>query len=51
MEIQSLLTKDEFANLMNYLRENNINSFITAGNVSEVYGLWHEKSHGRKGRP
>ena len=51
MEIQALLTKDEFANLMNYLRENNINSFITAGNVSEVYGLWHEKSHGRKGRP
>ena len=51
MEIQALLTKDEFANLMNYLRENNINSFITAGNVSEVYGLWHEKSHGRKGKP
>ena len=49
MEIQALLTKDEFAKLMNYLRENNINSFITAGNVSEVYGLWHEKSRGRKG--
>ena len=51
MEIQALLTKDEFANLMNYLRENNINSFITAGNVSEVYGLWHEKSRGKKERP
>ena len=51
MEVQALLTQDEFAKLMNYLRENNINSFITAGNVSEVYGLWHEKSRGKKERP
>ena len=48
MEVQALLTQDEFAKLMNHLKENNINSFITAGNVSEVYGLWHEKSRGRK---
>ena len=44
MEIQSLLTQDEFAKLMGFLKENNIHSFITAGNVSEVYGLWHEKT-------
>jgi uncharacterized membrane-anchored protein YitT (DUF2179 family) len=50
MEVQALLTQDEFAKLMNHLKENNINSFITAGNVSEVYGLWHEKSHGKKER-
>lgn len=40
-EIQALLTQDEFASLMNYLRTNNIHSFITAGNVSEIYGLWN----------
>ena len=46
MEIQSLLTKDEFADLMNFIREKDIRAFITAGNVSEVYGLWSEhKKH------
>ena len=43
VEIQALLTKDEFANLMAFLKEENIHSFITAGNVSEVYGLWNSK--------
>ena len=47
MEIQSLLTKDEFADLMNFIRENDIKAFITAGNVSEVYGLWSEHKHHR----
>ena len=48
MEIQSLLTKDEFADLMNFIRERKIQAFITAGNVSEVYGLWseHKRHHG-----
>ncbi len=43
-EIQSLLTKDEFADLMKWLRENDVQAFITAGNVSEVYGLWNKHS-------
>ncbi|MBQ9659701.1 MAG: YitT family protein [Bacteroidales bacterium] len=47
MEIQSLLTKDEFADLMNFIRENEIPAFITAGNVSEVYGLWSEHKRHR----
>ena len=42
-EIQVLLTKTEFSDLMEYLRKNDIHSFITAGNVSEVYGLWNSK--------
>ena len=44
-EIQALLTKDEFSDLMGYIRDNSIQAFITAGNVSEVYGLWfkHKK--------
>lgn len=42
-EIQTLLTQDEFASLMNYMKTNNINSFTTAGNVSEIYGMWRER--------
>ncbi|MCQ2287002.1 MAG: YitT family protein [Bacteroidales bacterium] len=43
VELVSLLTKDEFARLMSYIAHNNINTFITAGRVSEVYGLWAKK--------
>lgn len=39
-EIKTLLTQEEFACLMNYIQENHIDAFITANNVSEVYGLW-----------
>lgn len=46
VEIQSLLTQEEFARLMQFIKSNHIKSFITAGNCSEVYGLWlkHKKS-------
>lgn len=46
-EVQSLLTQEEFSNLMEYLKREDIKSFVTAGNVSEVYGLWlkHKKFH------
>lgn len=42
IELLSLLTKDEFSQLMTFVNKNNINAFITAGNVSEVYGLWQK---------
>ena len=47
-EIQVLLTQDEFASLMEFIRTNKVKAFITAGNCSEVYGLWfkHKKHHG-----
>ncbi len=45
VEVQSLLTKEEFANLMAFIKSNDINSFITAGNVSEIYGHWNDKKH------
>lgn len=45
MEIQALLTQEEFAGLMAYMREKHIEAFTTAGNVSEVYGLWRSRSH------
>lgn len=40
IELEALLTKDEFTKLMDYISKNEIQAFITAGNVSEVYGLW-----------
>ena len=48
-EIQVLLTQEEFSSLMAYVRDNNIHAFITAGNCSEVYGIWakHYKDHGK----
>lgn len=48
MEIQSLLTKDEFSYVMNFIKNNDIDAFITAGNVSEVYGLWNKQKHHKK---
>ena len=48
VEIQSLLTQDEFANLMNFMKENDIHGFITAGNVSEIYGDWNQKKRRKK---
>ena len=45
MEIETLLTKDEFARLMDLINTEQINAFITAGNVSEVYGLWIKDKH------
>ncbi len=51
MEIQTLLTQNEFADLMEFIRTNDIKAFITAGNVSEVYGLWSDhKSNIKKGK-
>lgn len=47
-EIQVLLTQDEFSSLMDFIRSNKLEAFITAGNCSEVYGLWfrHKKRNG-----
>lgn len=44
-EITSFLGQDEFANLMQFIKDNEINAFITATNVSEVYGRWFSKSY------
>lgn len=48
-EIQTLLTKDEFSDLMAYIRDNKIQSFVTAGNVSEIYGRWSHNARHHKG--
>ena len=46
-EIQALLTQDEFASLMDFIRKQSIQAFITAGNVSEIYGLWNRERHAK----
>ena len=43
IEVVTLLTQDEYAKLFNYLKEQHFECFITAGNVSEIYGNWHTK--------
>ncbi len=48
IEIQALLTQEEFSSLMNLIRNEKIQAFITAGNVSEVYGLWNNEKHRKR---
>ena len=48
IELETLLNKDEFSKLMDYINKNNISAFTTAGNVSEVYGFWHKNKKGSK---
>jgi len=45
IELEALLTNDEFSALMEFLGKNEIKAFTTAGNVSEVYGLWAKDRH------
>ena len=48
IELEALLSKDEFSALMEYHNKNEIQAFTTAGNVSEVYGLWANRHRARK---
>jgi len=48
VEIQSLLTQDEFSKVMNYIKKRDFQAFITAGNVSEIYGMWNRDKHRKK---
>lgn len=47
VEIQALLTQHEYGNLMQFIEKNGIKAFITAGNCSEVHGLWFQHSQQR----
>jgi len=44
IELVALLSKDEFSKLMAFIKDEGLSAFITAGNVSEVYGLWTRHS-------
>ena len=45
IELEVLLNKDEFCKILAWMKNEKIEAFSTAGNVSEVYGFWHS---GRK---
>ena len=40
IEIQTLITSQEFSNLLQWMSEEKIHAFTTAGNCSEIYGTW-----------
>ena len=43
VEIVALLTKHEYSDLFSFMKEKNIEGFITASNVSEIYGNWNTR--------
>lgn len=45
IELEVLLSKDEFSKILAWMKDQHIDAFSTAGNVSEVYGYW---SSGKK---
>jgi uncharacterized membrane-anchored protein YitT (DUF2179 family) len=45
IELEVLLSKDEFSKILAWMKDEKIEAFSTAGNVSEVYGYW---SSGKK---
>ncbi len=48
VEVQALLSKDEFAAVLAFIKNENLDHFITAGNVSEIYGLWNHSPKKKK---
>lgn len=44
VEIQALLTQHEYGRLLEFLEKNHIHAFMTAGNCSEIHGLWFKHS-------
>lgn len=48
VELESILTRDEFIQLMDFLANEDPQAFMTAGNVSEIYGNWQVKEKKRK---
>ncbi len=46
IEIRSMLTKDEYAQLAKFISTNDVHAFMTVDNCSEVHGTWLlHKSH------
>ncbi len=43
-QLECILTRDEFGKLLDHLRAERMEPFITSDPVSEVYGLWRKKS-------
>lgn len=48
IEIQTILSTNEFSALLDFMKEKSIDSFMTAGNVNELYGTWHKQERARR---
>ena len=42
VELEAILTNEEFAKLMEKIRVEDIPVFMTSGRVTEIYGTWHQ---------
>lgn len=47
VELVSILTSDEFSKVMEFIEKNNFHCFITAGSVTEIYGIWNKHKHAK----
>lgn len=47
VELVSILTNDEFSKVMEFIEKNNFHCFITAGSVTEIYGIWNKHKHAK----
>ena len=48
IELEVLLNKDEYSKILVWMKDEHIEAFSTAGNVSEVYGFWSSGKDRRK---
>ena len=44
VQIETILTEDDFSKLIDFMHRENIRSFMSSDTVSAVYGLWNKKS-------
>lgn len=44
IQLEILLTREEFAKLMEFMSREEISAFVTSDTVNEVYGLWNKKA-------
>lgn len=44
IQLETILTEDDFSKLIDFMHKENIKSFMSSDTVSAVYGLWNKKS-------
>lgn len=49
IQLEIVLTKEEFSTLIDFMSKERLKTFITSDTVSEVYGLWNKKGLLRTG--
>lgn len=44
IQVESVLTKEDFSRLIDYMHAEKMESFMTTDSVSQVYGLWNKRT-------